>query len=183
MLQMEQKDYNMEIVNILAKGRNHIRRISELTGTNHMMISRKIKFLEEENVVDYFLEGRNKVYFLKKSPEARSYFLMSENYRLVRLLLRHRFLREFVWNVQLDKRIKFACFFGSYAMGGESNRSDIDVYIESENLSLKKSYSKLDSKLSIKLGKWDGENLLIKEIIGNHILIKGGELYYERAFN
>ena len=58
----------------------------------------------------------------------------------------------------------------------------MDLYIESEDSEIKKDYSKLDSKFSIKLGKWDKENLLIKEIIENHILIKGGEIYYERVF-
>jgi len=120
---------------------------------------------------------------LKDSPEARQYFLMSENHKLVNVLLKHPFLREIVFKIQKNKRIKFACIFGSYAKGTEMRRSDVDIYLDSDAISAKKGYSKLDSKFSIKLGRWDAKNYLIKEIIKNHILIKGGEIYYERVFD
>ncbi len=183
MLQMEHINYKLEIVNILAGGRNHIRGIAKSLKTNHMTIFRKIRDLEKENVVDFVIEGRNKVYFLKDSPEARQYFLMSENHKLVNVLLKHPFLREIVFKIQKNKRIKFACIFGSYAKGTEMRRSDVDIYLDSDAISAKKEYSKLDSKFSIKLGRWDAKNYLIKEIIKNHILIKGGEIYYERVFD
>ena len=179
---MEQKDYKFEIVNILAKSNSHIRGISRILGVNHMMVVRKLVCLEKENVVDYFSEGRNKVYFLKKSSEARSYFVMSENYKLVKLILKHPFLRDVISKIQKNNKIKLAFIFGSYAKGTETKNSDVDIYINCEDLNIKKEYSKMDSKFSIKLGKWDKKNLLIKESIENHILIKGGEIYYEKVF-
>jgi predicted nucleotidyltransferase len=180
---MEQKDYKLEIVNVLVKGENHIRAISNYLGINHMMIFRKITDLEKENVVDFIRKGRNKIYFLKNSPEARSYVLMTEYYKLNKLLLKYAFLREVVLKIQKDKKVKFACFFGSYSKGNEKKSSDVDIYLDINDLNLKKKYSNLDSKFSVKIGKWDKSNLLIKEIIENHIIIKGGEIYYERVFN
>ena len=38
-----------------------------------------------------------------------------------------------------------------------------------------------DSKLSIKIGKYDKKSLLIKEIEKNHIIIKGVEEFYEKT--
>ena len=38
-----------------------------------------------------------------------------------------------------------------------------------------------NSKLSIKIGKFNTKSLLIKEIIKNHIIIRGLEDFYERA--
>ena len=38
----------------------------------------------------------------------------------------------------------------------------------------------LDSKLSIKIGKYDKNNNLIKEIEKNHVIIKGVDEYYEK---
>ncbi len=180
---MEQKDYKLEIVNVLSKGKNHLRGISNLIGINHMMVVRKIISLEKENVVDFVAEGRNKIYFLRDSVEAREYFLMAENYKLVKFLLKHPFLREVVSKLQKDKKIKFACFFGSYAKSSETRRSDVDIYLDVDKLEIKKEYSKLDSKFSIKIGKWNKDNLLIKELIDNHVLIKGGEIYYEKIFS
>jgi len=182
MLQMEQKDYRLEIVNVLMKGENHIRGISKILEINHMNVVRKIKELFNQNVVDYNLKGRNNNYFSKNNSEARSYILMVENYKLIRLLLKHAFLREIVLGIQKDKKVKFACIFGSYAKGLEKKGSDVDIYLEVNDLEIKKEYSKLDSKFSIKIGKWDKNNFLIKEIIENHILIKGGEIYFEKVF-
>ena len=66
---MEQKSYIFEIVNELVRKPNHIRGIAKNLNINHMMIVRKIKLLECEKVIDFSLEGKNKVYFIKKSPE------------------------------------------------------------------------------------------------------------------
>ncbi len=60
---MEQKDYSMEIVGVLLKGKKHIRGISDSLNVNPMMIVRKLLLLEKENVVDFIFEGKNKVFF------------------------------------------------------------------------------------------------------------------------
>jgi len=180
---MEQKDYSLEIVNVLVKGENHIRGIAKILKINHMMVVRKIDELFKKNVVDFNSNGRNKSYFLKNNSEANAYLLMMENYKLINLLLKYPFLREVVFKIQKNKKIKFACIFGSYSKGLEKKNSDVDIYLDIEDINLKKELSKLDSKFSIKIGKWDNKNILIKEIIDNHVIIKGGDVYYERVFN
>lgn len=179
---MEQKDYRLEIVNILANGENHIRGIANLLNVNHMTILRKIKELVRNNVLDMKVVGRNKTYFLKRSVEARSFVIMAEQYSLINLLRRHVFLRDIVSKIQRNKKIKLALIFGSYAKKLERKNSDIDIFIESQDLKLKKEYSLLDSKISIKIGKMNLKNNLVKEICKNHVLIKGGEIYYEKFF-
>ena len=39
----------------------------------------------------------------------------------------------------------------------------------------------IDSRLSVKIGRYDKESLLIKEIQKSHIVIKGVEEYYEKT--
>ena len=82
--------------------------------------------------------------------------------------------------IQNDKRIRLAILFGSYAKGLAKKDSDIDIFIETNNKKIKDDISLIDSKLSIKIGKYNKSNLLIKEIEKNHVIIKGGEYYYER---
>ena len=180
---MEQKDYSFEVMGVLVKGENHIRNIAKILQINHMTILRKVKELVGKNVLDIKREGRNKKYFLKKSVEARSFVLMEQQYSLIKLIQRYPFLREVVSRIQKDEKIKLAMIFGSYAKGLERKESDVDIFIETKNSTLKKSYSKLDSKLSIKIGGFDLNNNLIKEICKDNIIIKGGEVYYERIFN
>ena len=177
---MEQKDYKLEIVLELLRGEGHVRGISRVLYTNHMIISRKIKELSRENVVDYKTEGKNKSYFLKKTSEARAYVFMAENYKLLRLLAKYSTLRNIIEKIQNRKKIKIAILFGSYTKYLAKQESDVDIYIEVADKETKRELSLTDSRLSIKTGKLDKENLLIKEIIKNHIILKGMEEYYEK---
>jgi len=177
---MEQKDYKFEIVDELMKNENHIRSIAKNLNTNHMNIVRKIKELEKENVVDYKEEGKNKKYFLKKTIESKNYVFSAEKYKLNKILIKYPFLRGIIEKIQKENKIKLAVLFGSYAKDIVKKESDIDVYIDTLNIKIKKELSLFNTNLSIKIGKYDKSNLLIKEIEKNHVIIKGVELYYEK---
>ena len=181
MLQMEQKDYKFEIVKVLLNGKEHVRSVAKKLSINHMMIVRKMKNLLEMNVVDFNKEGRNQVYFIKDSPEAREFVSMAEKYKLIKLLGKYPYLRDFVEKIQKDKKIKLALIFGSYAKGLVNKRSDVDIFIETLDSGIKKKYSE-DSKFSVKIGRL-GKNYLSKEIEKNHVILKGGEIYYDKIFN
>ncbi len=175
---MEHKDYKMEIIAELLRGENHVRGIAKSLNINHMNISRKIKEISRENVVDFRIEGKNKVYFLKKTVEARIYVAMAENYKLLRILSKYSTLRSIIENIQNNNKIKLAILFGSYAKDRVKQESDVDIYIETTDRKIKQGLEQIDSRLSIKIGEFDKENLLIKEMIKNHIILKGAEEYY-----
>jgi len=177
---MYQKCYNIAIVNELLKGRNHVREIARKLKTNPMVISRRMKELLKENVVDSSKEGRNKVYFLKKSVEAKAYVMMAENYKLKELLEKYPTLRGAIEKIQKDERIKLAVLFGSYAKGLAKSGSDIDVFVETKRKEIKKSLEMTDTNLSVKIGNFDIKSILVKEIIKNHVIIKGTEEFYEK---
>jgi predicted nucleotidyltransferase len=177
---MEQKDYKIETVLELLKGENHVRGIAKSLATNHMNISRKIKELYNENVVDYKEIGKNKTYFIKKTLEAKAYITMAENYKLLKILKHYSYLRGIIEKTQANNQIKLAILFGSYAKKLAKQDSDIDIYIETEDKKLKHELEQTDSRLNIKIGKFDKNNLLIKEIIKNHVILKGIEDYYDK---
>lgn len=177
---MERKDYSLEIVDELLKKRGHIRGLAERLRTNHTMVLRRIKELEEENVVDYDGEGRNKVYFLKKTLEARAFVFRTESYKLSQLLKKYPTLRAIIEKVQRDNRIRLAVLFGSYAKGKAKPSSDVDIYIGNISKEIKKELGLVDSRLSIKIGKYDKSSYLIKEIEKYHVIIKGIERFYEK---
>jgi len=177
---MEQKNYIYEIVNLLLKKKSHAREIARILKINHMLINRKLKELYNLNVVDFDDEGKNKIYSLKNSVEAKSYVFITEKYKLSILIKKYPKLRGIIEKIQSDKRIKLAILFGSYAKDNVKKDSDIDIYIETIDRKIKKEIELLDSKLSIKIGKYDENNLLIKEIAQEHVILKGVELYYEK---
>ena len=186
MFHMERKRTNIKnylifrVIDELLKKENHIRGIAKNLKTNHTGIIRIVNELARENVLDYEQKGRNKVYFLKKTSESRAFVFMTENYKLVSLLKKDVILRNVIDKIQKEKKIKLAVLFGSYAKGLASQESDIDVYIETGNMKLKKSLEMINSKLSIKIGVFDLKSLLIKEIIKNHVILKGVEEFYKK---
>lgn len=177
---MEQKDYKIKIIEELLKNESHIRGMAVKLGTNHTTIARKVKELEKENVVDFRKVGKNKIYKLKKNIESRAYFIITEANKLLRLLERYPLLRFIISTIQNNNKISMALLFGSYAKQNAKKESDIDIYIESKNKKIKDELSHLDARLSVKIGKYNKENELIKEIEKNHVIIKGIERYYEK---
>jgi len=176
---MEQKDFKLEIVNSLLRKKWHVRGLAKHLGTNHMILFRKFKELYDKNVLDYNEEGKNKIYFLKDTLEARAYIFMAENYKLTKIIEKHSFLRKIIEKIQKDKKINLAVVFGSYAKDTANSKSDVDIYIETEDKKIKTEIESISSKVSVKIGKYDKSSLLIKEIEDNHIIIKGVEKFYE----
>lgn len=180
MFHMERKDYRLEIVLNLLNRESHIREMAKSLDTNHTNIIRKIGKLFKENVVDYREEGKNKTYFIKKTAEAKAYAVIAENYKLTKILGKYPYLRSVIDRIQEEPKVKLALLFGSHAKGTAKEDSDIDIYIETADKELKKEFEKIDSRISIKIGKYDRHSLLIKEIEKNHVIIKGAEIYYEK---
>jgi predicted nucleotidyltransferase len=175
---MEQNT-SFEIINILTKEQLHVRAIAKKINVNHMTTSRTLKDLIKQNVVDAKTEGRNKVYFLKHTEEARNKILMTELYKLNKSLATYPQLRRIITTIQNNKKIKLAILFGSYAKNTATKSSDIDIFIETKNKTLKGQVEAIDSKISLKIGKLTKNHPLTNEIEKHHIIIKGAEQYYE----
>jgi len=179
LLHVEQNLSN-EMVLFLLRDGLHARALAKRLNVNHMTVSRKLKELMNGNVLDCRVEGRNKVFFLKKTPEARNFILAAELYKLSRTIEEYPRLRPIVEHIQKDPRVNLALLFGSHAGGTADEESDIDIFVESEDRKLKSELESLDSKLSVKLGKFSAESPLGKKIERNHVIIKGAELFYDR---
>lgn len=169
-----------EILIILLGEEIHARALAKKLEINHMTAIRNLKELVSENVLEFRKDGRNKVYFLKKNMEARNYALISELYKLNKILKKYPELRKTIKSIQQNKEIVLAILFGSYAKGTANKNSDIDVFIETKDRNLKKELELLNSRLSVKIGEYDRSSPLIKEIEKNHVIIKGAELLYEK---
>ena len=105
---------------------------------------------------------------------------MAENYKLIHALNKYPTLRGIIEKIRKEKRVRLAILFGSYAKNLATKDSDIDIYIETEDRDLRKELMLTDSRLSIKIGKYDKQNPLIREIEINHVVIKGEEKFYEK---
>ena len=173
----------MEILAYLFHSEAHIRGMEKVLKIPHATLIRKLSRMEKENIVDYKVVGKNKQYFIKRNLKSRKMLEMMENYRLLKLLEKYPTLEPIFEEIQKKCSSELIIIFGSYAKNISKSESDIDIYIETENLSTKKKIEEINSKLSIKIGKFNKDSLLIKEIIKNHIILKGAEKFYEQIFN
>ncbi|PKG31601.1 nucleotidyltransferase domain-containing protein [Methanoregula sp.] len=159
----------------------HPRAIAEKLGTNHMTVSRKLRELREDNCVDFRTEGKNKVFFVKKTLEGRNAAATAEIYRQSQAARKYPVLRGIFRTIQDEPGIQLAILFGSYAKGFATRNSDIDIFIETPDASLKNQLEQRNSSLSVKIGGFDLESPLIREIIKDHVIIRGVEAYFEKT--
>lgn len=180
---MEQKLYNHEILLNLLKGENHLRQIAKDLKINHMTVKRALDAMVRNNVLNVKEEGKNNIFSIKDSLEAQNAVLAAEIYKFDRFIKKHPELKREI--IELKKIPAMVLVFGSYAKGNEKPDSDIDIFIETRDAKMKNAASKLNGKFSVKTGTYDKNDLLIKEIEKNHVIIKGFEVFYEknRFFN
>lgn len=177
---MSRNNYNIEIVKSLLRSENHIRGLAKLLNTSQTTIARKVQELHNDNIVDFKQEGKNKVVFLKKVLETKQYAYHVETQKFLEALKKYPQLRRILDLIKKNEKITLAILFGSYAKGTAQKESDIDIYLDTTDKKLKEEVELIDSKINVKIGKYNKDSLLIKEIEKSHIIIKGIELYYEK---
>lgn len=164
----------------LLKGENHIRGLAKALNTNQTTISRKVQDLYKQNIVDFKQEGKNKVIFIKKTLEAQEFLYIVEMSKLLQTLKKYPLLRRIIEKIKERENIDLTILFGSYAKGSANKESDIDIYIDTDKAKIKEEVESIDSKISVKIGNYNKDSLLIKEIEKNHVIIRGVEIYYKK---
>jgi predicted nucleotidyltransferase len=174
-----EQNTSSEILLLLAQEDLHVRGLAGRLGTNHTTVLRRLQDLVRENAVDKRTEGKNTVYFVKRSVEGRNRMMMAEYCRLSRVLKRYPYLRAPVKMLLTLKDVHLALIFGSHAKGTATSRSDIDVFIETKDRTLKQELEKKFPRLSVKIGDFDPASPLVREMIKGHVIVKGVERYYD----
>ncbi|NOQ55340.1 MAG: hypothetical protein GQ477_00890 [Nanohaloarchaea archaeon] len=173
-------NYTYEILLLLLKKEMHGRDLSKELNTSLTRVQTVLTDLRDINVLDYKVEGKNHIYFIKKNLSAKSFIINAENYKLAKIINKHPELEPIFQDTIQKSKCSLILLFGSYAKGTERKESDIDIYIETTDPKIKKDVEKIYNLISVKIGKFNQKDLLIKEIIKNHTIIKGGEEYYEK---
>ncbi|MCX6710970.1 MAG: nucleotidyltransferase domain-containing protein [Candidatus Woesearchaeota archaeon] len=170
-----------EIILALERGPIHVRALSKKILQPHSTVIRALSELEKLNAVDYRILGRNKEYFLRNNVYARTFFIMAEQYNLLKLLSKYPEIAPVVEDILVECKSRMVVLFGSYAKFSADKESDIDIYIETRENRIKKAVERINSRISVKIGEFDSKSLLIREIIKYHVLIRGAEEFYEKT--
>lgn len=166
-------DYNKKIY-----GRD----ISKKLRMNQKTVSNILNKLEKEHVLKFSIEGKNKYYSLNKfNPNIKEIIKLIEINRKIRFINRYKKFIE-LFNRLESRTDGILILFGSYANFSSDEKSDLDILIIGKNQEI----NDLEELYNIKLNlvkitkkKFNKEEILIKEIIKNHIILKGVEEFIE----
>jgi len=172
---------DLEIILLLLKREYHLRDIARKLEIPYTTVLRRLNKFVKENIIDYKIEGKNKVFSLKKNLQAKNHLLNAERYKLIKLLNKYPKLSIIVEEILKSTKERMIILFGSYASFTAKKESDIDIYVDTNNKKVKEEIGLLNSKIKVKVGKFNESSLLIKEIINNHIILRGAEDFYEKT--
>jgi len=178
---MIQYNVDLEVVLALLKYKElHVRGMAKVINQPHTNIWRIMKKLLDKNAVDFRFEGKNKLFRLKKGVESLNYVYMAEHYKLLKLFEKYPSMSVITELILSKTNERLVLIFGSYAKFNAKRDSDIDLFIETRRRKVKSELENINSKLSVKIGEFNKNNLLIKEIMKDHVILRGVEYYYEK---
>jgi len=145
---------------------------------NQKTVSNILNELEKDNILKFTQEGKNKYYYLNEFyPYITEIIQQMEIQRKINFLEKYEKIKELF--LKLEKQSEgILIIFGSYANFSATDKSDLDVFIMGnikeigdlgEFYNIKINVVKSDKK------RFNKNEHIIKEIIKNHIILKGTE--------
>lgn len=169
----KQNNLDLEVILALLKGESHLRALSKSIDSPPATVKRSVERLISHNALDARRSGRNRILSLRKTIESKEYVLAAEHYKVLKCFRRYPYLAPVAERLLASSK-GMLILFGSHANFTAKKDSDIDIYCE-------KPQQGIDDRISIKSGSFDISSPLIKEIILNHVILRGVEEFYERT--
>lgn len=176
----------------LDLNRHYFAEITKKTKLTRPRTLRVLRKLTKLNILKTKTEANVKYYFLNKNPS--TYFVLSlvEYNKTVNFLEKNKTLRRALEMFKEKyKDYLIMLIFGSYVKGYATKTSDIDLLLIKENISkpeIKKIENLVDiingrtglriSQYLMEINEFRQKRDFVKEVIENHILLEGGELFF-----
>ncbi len=180
---MFQKSNNTEldIALELIREPKHIRGLAQSLQLPPSTVMRKINSMLSRNLVGYERQGKNKRFFLKRNLQARNCVFMAELHKLSNLMRAYPDMAIILQDVLSKSSAGVIIVFGSYAKFRANSGSDIDIYMDAVSDAEKRQIAIISRKISIKAGMIDMKSFLVKEIVRDHVILRGMERFYEET--
>lgn len=159
-------------------GKIYGRDIAKRLRMNQKTVSNALNDLEKENVLKFTYEGKNKYYYLNEFyPHIKEIIQLIEIQRKINFLEKYGKLKDLF--LKLGKQTEgMIIIFGSYANFTANESSDLDVFTTRDIRNLEDLESRYNIKINVIISnqkKFDKKKYIIKEIIKNHVILKGVE--------
>lgn len=153
----------------------YMRELSRMTTLDIKTIHRELQEMTKNNLVDFEIKGKIKIYYPKKNFESELFFVQTEIHKANEFVKNNRILKLYLNN--LYKLTDFL-IFGSFANNTIKESSDLDIVIFSEDsLKLRNILKQIPIKVQPHFLSFSNfkkllsqKNTLAIEIIKKHIL-------------
>ena len=147
-------------------------------------VSTYLNKLQKEHILKSKTQGRNKLYFLNNKEHTKNFIIAVEHLRTINFYKKKILIKEAIEKIQPYIN-GIGVIFGSYAKGTEKKDSDLDILIigtcnENKIEEIEKTY-KID--INLKVYPKLKQDILTKEVIKDHIIIKNTEQFIEAILN
>ncbi len=182
---------DLKVLSLFTKGYEkeyYIREVEKILNISSRTALVTLAKLEKIGILESQTKGKIKTYIIRKSIISREFFLLTEQYKKIQFLEKNHLIKEV-----LEKTDVFlegiVIVFGSYAKGIQKDDSDLDLFIvgKFDEKNIKEVGKKYGININIKsypkkiFEKEINEDILLKEIVNNHILIKYAEKFVRRV--
>jgi len=184
-------DTDLKVLSLFTKGYDkgyYIREVEKLLGVSSRTALVTLAKLEKNGILESETKGKIKIYTIKKSVLSREFFLLTEQYKKIRFLENNHLIKEVLEKaeVYLDGIV---IVFGSYAKGIQNDDSDLDLFVvgKFDEDKIKEIGKKYGIDINIKsypmklFEKEINDDILLKEVVGNHVLVKNAEGFVKRV--
>lgn len=182
-------EIQLKVLGLFTRGFNkeyYIREVQKLLKISPRTAQLALSYLEKRTVLESATKGKIKIYRIKKSFIARDYLILAEIYKRIKFLESNILIKDIIEKINpLIDGIAFV--FGSYAKSTQKEDSDLDLFVIGPyNANKAKEISKLYGiRINVKayplsvFEKNYKEDILIKEVLNDHVAIKGAEKLME----
>lgn len=180
-------DIELRILSLFTKSydkEHYIREVEKLLNISSRTALVNLAKLEKKGILESKIRGKIKLYSIRKSGISKEYFLLAEQYKRINFLEKNPLIKEI-----LEKAGPYlkgiVLVFGSYAKGIQKEDSDLDLFVvgKHDRDKILEIGNKYGIEISIKsypyhiFKKELHNNILLKEVEENHIIIKGAEYF------
>ncbi len=184
-------DIDLRVLSLFTKGydkEHYIREVERLLKVSSRTTLLTLAKLEKIGILESKIKGKIKAYSIKRSGLSREFFLLTEQYKKIQFLKKNQLIKEII-----DKADEFmqgiVIIFGSYAKGIQDDDSDLDLFVvgkydEDKISDISKKYGVNINIKSYPMGLFEKEinnDIFLKEVVGNHILIRDAEGFIRRV--
>ena len=167
----------------------YIREVEKLLKISPRTAQLILEDLEDKGIIESKTKGKIKTYRIKLSEFTKRYLIFVEQYKAIAFLEKNLMIKEII--EKITPTIKgIGIIFGSYVKGIEKKESDLDIFIAGnyDKEEIKRVSKNLGIEVSVKcyplktFEKNINKDILLKEILKNHIVFVNVEQFIQKVF-